>query len=218
VYLLRHLVVDQALHRIFRNAQAPPAHARPHPSGFRSLLDWIEAPGFGTARTGPGARMRASDAEREEVVAFLKHHYAAGRIDDDELNARVEAAYRSVTVTELERLILDLPSEPSPSAAPPARSRSMRRPVVALASLGLIAILATAVVSMIPAELWALLLTLILPFAVLALFAVLPLAVPALAAFLLARGGSEPPHLGPGHRPRVLTPPRGRGWVGVWRL
>ncbi len=219
VYMLRHLVLDHALRRILGHAQAPPARARPRPSGFHSLFDWMEA-GFGTARSAPGARMRASDAEREEVTAFLRRHYAEGRIDDDELNARAEAAYRAVTVSDLERLTTDLPNEPAPPpVAPPARSRGITRPVVALAGLGLIGILALAAVSIVPAELWALLLMLVIPFGVLALFTILPLAIPALAAFLLTRGGSEPPRLGPsGHSHRVPTTPRDRGWVSVWRL
>jgi Domain of unknown function (DUF1707) len=55
------------------------------------------------------AELRASDAERERVVTFLREHALLGRLDDDELEERIGLAYASVTVGDLERLIADLP-------------------------------------------------------------------------------------------------------------
>ena len=40
--------------------------------------------------------VRASDLDRERAVEFLKAHYAAGRLQDDELAWRSDAAYRAV--------------------------------------------------------------------------------------------------------------------------
>jgi hypothetical protein len=79
------------------------------------------------------SELRASDAERERVVAFLREHALLGRLTDDELEDRIGLAYASVTVGDLEQLIGDLPraSQPAqrPSApCPPAPRPHMARP------------------------------------------------------------------------------------------
>ena len=52
---------------------------------------------------------RASDAERERAMVVLRRHYAAGRIDADELERRVERATRASYRHELTALFADLP-------------------------------------------------------------------------------------------------------------
>ena len=74
--------------------------------------------------------VRASDHDREAAVAFLKTHYADGRLGDHELAVRTDAAYRAVGVRELEWLTSDLPAAPRP----PRRRRSPVLPVVLLVS------------------------------------------------------------------------------------
>jgi len=64
--------------------------------------------------------LRASDADRERVAEQLRDHYAAGRLDDDELSTRVDAVYASRTTAELDRLLTDLPALP----VSPARRRA----------------------------------------------------------------------------------------------
>src|SRR5215218_5071886 len=64
--------------------------------------------------------LRASDEERESVAAALREHGAAGRLDIDELEQRVGAAYAARTHAELSALLTDLPRPPR---APRARSR-----------------------------------------------------------------------------------------------
>ena len=54
--------------------------------------------------------MRASDADRERVAELLRDHYAAGRLSDEELAERVEAAFATRTTSELEALTADLPA------------------------------------------------------------------------------------------------------------
>jgi hypothetical protein len=74
------------------------------------------------------ADLRASDAERELVVDELREQAVAGRLDSDDLEARVHDAYRARTRGELARLTADLPTHES--AQPPAprrRSEWMRR-------------------------------------------------------------------------------------------
>src|SRR4051812_22186257 len=65
--------------------------------------------------------VRASDSDRERVVEFLRHHYEAGRLSEDDLSQRIESAYASRTVAELDALITDLPAKRE------SRSPSRRR-------------------------------------------------------------------------------------------
>jgi hypothetical protein len=66
--------------------------------------------------------LRASDAEREDVVAHLREQAAEGRLTVDELDERSERAYAARTVGELAELVADLPppARARPPAAPPA--------------------------------------------------------------------------------------------------
>jgi Domain of unknown function (DUF1707) len=56
---------------------------------------------------------RIGDAEREQAVSALSEHFALGRLDHVELDARLEAAYRATTVDQLVALFADLP-DPAP--------------------------------------------------------------------------------------------------------
>jgi hypothetical protein len=58
--------------------------------------------------------LRASDAERESIVTQLREHGAAGRLDVEELEQRVGAAYSARTHGELGALLADLPARPAP--------------------------------------------------------------------------------------------------------
>ena len=69
---------------------------------------------------------RIGDAERERAVAAIGEHYAAGRLDHDDLEERMEAAWRARTQADLAVLFTDLPG-PSPVAPPaPGRARDAR--------------------------------------------------------------------------------------------
>jgi uncharacterized protein DUF1707 len=56
----------------------------------------------------PGA-LRASDEDRERLVAELNEHAVAGRLDTDELEDRLKSAYAARTTAELDALRRDLP-------------------------------------------------------------------------------------------------------------
>jgi hypothetical protein len=62
---------------------------------------------------GPAGRasrgVRASDADREQLITELNEHSVAGRLDTDELERRVAAAYEARTTGELDALRSDLP-------------------------------------------------------------------------------------------------------------
>jgi hypothetical protein len=63
---------------------------------------------------GPAGRrsrgVRASDEDREQLIAELNEHSVAGRLDTDELERRVSAAYEATTTGELDALRSDLPA------------------------------------------------------------------------------------------------------------
>jgi Domain of unknown function (DUF1707)/Cell wall-active antibiotics response 4TMS YvqF len=68
--------------------------------------------------------VRASDAEREQIVAELREHAAQGRLTLEEFSQRVDEAYDSKTVAELERVKRELPAV---SALPATRPRRKAR-------------------------------------------------------------------------------------------
>ena len=85
--------------------------------------------------------IRASDQERESVVAVLRDAYADGRLTLEEFEERSSAGYAAKTWTELRELTADLPVQPllgadldhrslaaQPHAVPPAlRPHQARR-------------------------------------------------------------------------------------------
>jgi hypothetical protein len=82
---------------------------------------------------------RASDAEREAVVARLRHAAGEGRLTVEELGERIDAAYGATTRAELEPLTADLPDAGAPDApayTPPAVEPARSAPPVVLGILG----------------------------------------------------------------------------------
>jgi hypothetical protein len=61
----------------------------------------------------PADLLRVGDAERQQAVTALGEHFAAGRLDQDEYDTRIQAAYRAKTRVDLQGLFGDLP-EPVP--------------------------------------------------------------------------------------------------------
>ncbi|MFC8953038.1 DUF1707 domain-containing protein [Streptomyces sp. NPDC057101] len=70
-------------------------------------------------RPAPSGALRASHDDREAVVEQLRDAAAEGRIDFDELDARLEQALTAKTHAELAVLTADLPSPPSVEDRPP---------------------------------------------------------------------------------------------------
>jgi uncharacterized protein DUF1707/cell wall-active antibiotic response 4TMS protein YvqF len=64
--------------------------------------------------------VRASDAEREQVVAELREHSTQGRLTLEEFSQRVDEAYAAKTLAELEDVKRELPAV---SATPDTRPR-----------------------------------------------------------------------------------------------
>lgn len=53
---------------------------------------------------------RIGDAERDVVMDVLREHFTAGRLTQDEIEARISLALDAKTVGELRRLVMDLPN------------------------------------------------------------------------------------------------------------
>ena len=69
--------------------------------------------------------VRASDAEREKVIAMLREHTARGRLTLDEFDERLGEVYAAKTVGDLQRATRDLAVTEAPVAPPtPTVSRS----------------------------------------------------------------------------------------------
>jgi len=82
--------------------------------------------------------IRASDVDREVVVATLRDAYTAGRLTLEEFDERTSAAYASKTWGDLRKLTEDLPSQPVlGSDVPGRRLPSTTLPSTTLASTAL---------------------------------------------------------------------------------
>lgn len=75
----------------------------------------VERAGVRARSEGPPVAVRASDAEREAVVARLQHAVGEGRLDADEAGQRIAAVYAARLRTELHDPVADLPSAAGPA-------------------------------------------------------------------------------------------------------
>ena len=69
--------------------------------------------------TGPD--LRIADADREAAAAFVREHYAQGRLTLEEFNQRLDAVFAATTQRQLSALTRDLPRA-APAAPLPATS------------------------------------------------------------------------------------------------
>jgi hypothetical protein len=97
------------------DAMGVPPVAAPGASALRcASLSWREgqvtaAPRGGTAVAGDG-HLRASHADREQVIDMLKAAFVQGRLTKDEFDARVGQAFASRIYAELAAITADLPA------------------------------------------------------------------------------------------------------------
>ncbi len=68
--------------------------------------------------------LRASDEDREQLIAELNEHAVAGRLSTDELEERLQTAYAARTTGELDALRRDLPVTSRQVAAGHAQRRA----------------------------------------------------------------------------------------------
>jgi Domain of unknown function (DUF1707) len=82
----------------------------------------MTGPGDHRAAAGGRGHMRASHADREQVIEVLKNAFVQGRLTKGEMDARVGQAFASRTHAELARVTADIPAEP----VVPASRRAVR--------------------------------------------------------------------------------------------
>jgi hypothetical protein len=72
------------------------------------------------------AATRASDQDRDEVLVRLHTAYAEGRLDEGELDERIDLVLAARTHAELDRLARDLPAAREASSVQPEEATSRR--------------------------------------------------------------------------------------------
>lgn len=91
------------------------------------------AAGRGDQTAAARGRLRASDADREQVIDSLKAAFVHGRLAKGEFDVRVGRAFASRTYADLAVLTADLPAQPVPARRPATSVRprhgSARPPV-----------------------------------------------------------------------------------------
>jgi hypothetical protein len=55
-------------------------------------------------------RIRASDDDRDRAASLLREHHAAGRLDAEEFDERLDRALAAKTIGDLDELLSDLPA------------------------------------------------------------------------------------------------------------
>jgi hypothetical protein len=90
--------------------------------------------------------MKASDADRDAVVAALSEHFQAGRLTSEELDERTGRALAARTLDELDGLTADLPSPRPAGPDPAARPGGLRYAGLAPVAVALAGLVVAAVV------------------------------------------------------------------------
>ena len=101
--------------------------------------------------------VRIGDAERDQAVSLLGDHFAAGRLNREELDERIDQAIQAKFSTDLRPLFADLPVAGPPVGRPAPQFRAAPvayAPLFLLAPMLLIAILVTAIAVGAPWVLW----------------------------------------------------------------
>jgi hypothetical protein len=75
-------------------------------------------------------RIRISDADREQVAARLREHFAEGRLSTEEMEERISAVFSAKTYGDLRHVMADLPGDApvAPQSGQSGRSQSGRTP------------------------------------------------------------------------------------------
>ena len=94
----------------------------------------MAGPGDEIAGAGGRGRLRASDADREQVIEVLKAAFVHGRLDKDEFDLRVGRAMASRTYADLAALTVNIPARLTRARLPePARESVNKKAVAAMA-------------------------------------------------------------------------------------
>jgi Domain of unknown function (DUF1707) len=126
----------------------------------RGNVMWVWPTPYGQMGSKPVQKtaLRIGDAERDSAIAALGDHFAAGRLNTEEFEERVDQAIRARFNDDLEPLFVDLPR----TAEPTMEARSNRQsdahlawsPLVWLAPLLVVCAVVTAVILSAPWLVW----------------------------------------------------------------
>jgi hypothetical protein len=75
-------------------------------------------------------RLRASHADREQVIGTLKAAFVQGMLDKDEFDLRVGQAFAARTYAELAAVTADIPARPSSARPPEPAGAQDQQPVL----------------------------------------------------------------------------------------
>ena len=109
-----------------------------HPS-YRAQPGYFDPGGAGHMHPA----LRASDADREQLVEVLKTAFGEGRLTQDEYTGRMEQAYTAKTYGELRALVADLPGPAVPQVPYTFTRYQQQRPTNSLAVASMVFGLAT---------------------------------------------------------------------------
>ena len=87
---------------------------------------WVWPTPYGPMDSRPSQKtqIRIGDAERDRAVAALGDHFAAGRLNNDEFEQRMEQAIKARFNDDLEPLFVDLPRTVEPPVEPKSQQHS----------------------------------------------------------------------------------------------
>jgi Domain of unknown function (DUF1707) len=126
----------------------------------RGNVMWVWPTPYGQMGSKPVEKipLRIGDAERDRAIAALGDHFAAGRLNTEEFEERVDQAIMARFNDDLEPLFADLPrtAEPTTEARPNHQSDAHLAwsPLVWLAPLLVVCAVVTAVILSAPWLVW----------------------------------------------------------------
>jgi Domain of unknown function (DUF1707) len=121
---------------------------------------WVWPTPYGTTESKPVQKtpVRIGDAERDRAISALGDHFAAGRLNTEEFEERVDQAIRARFNDDLKPLFVDLPRTPEPTMEPRSDRQSDAHlawsPMVWLAPLLVVCAVVTAVILSAPWLVW----------------------------------------------------------------
>ena len=126
----------------------------------RGNVMWVWPTPYGPTESKPVQKtpVRIGDAERDRAIAALGDHFAAGRLNTEEFEERVDQAIRARFNDDLKPLFVDLPRTPEPAMEPRSDRQSDAHlawsPIVWLAPLLVVCAVVTAVILSAPWLVW----------------------------------------------------------------
>jgi hypothetical protein len=104
--------------------------------------------------TGPGGpkaaadrqrlRLRASHADREQVIEVLKVAFVQGRLTKDELDTRIGQVFSARTYADLAAVTADLPPRPAAAPRPPQQVNAEAAAHLTIVAIAIPVVLASA--------------------------------------------------------------------------